>query len=127
MTDLSQTIEDIKVIEAAGCVPFPKHIDLCVKRNKGSGVFECRVWDSERASCVYNDEACHDAIIAWCGDVRVWWQKSQTESGSTLNPYGEMWSWHIFSQSCFIAEIALTQLLACIALISAVAKRLGEG
>ena len=131
MTDFKKTIEHIKVIEAAGCTPFPEHVDLDLQeihvQSDESYESMAKVW----GKC---EPACHAEIIAWYTELEDWFSLTRRDDLIVIEscidqPPAEKLFFvaQYFEGSEKVMEKEFTtRFAACLALIEAVAGRLGE-
>lgn len=125
MTDFTKTIEHIKIIEKHGGPKIGSCYDLA------TGMVEAKD-DQGECAWYFCPQACHAAIIAWTGEMRAWWIKKPKlgvrGSVATVTPSFDEWRFELRSKLKIVAGgYRPTQLAACLALIEAVAERLGEG
>lgn len=124
MTDFTKTIEHIKVLEGADGPKWYEWCDLAT----GYILIDQDVGEPSCSACgswVRNPPACHAAIITWCGEVRFWWASLDISNISNAFPMDGHWHAMIDIGS-YLPMADNTQLAACLALIEAVAGRLGE-
>lgn len=121
----TELIESIKIIESKG---GPKWYEWVISLNGTPGIIELNASKQmilDESDYVFNRPACESAVIAWAGEVQSWWNQREANS-SNLAPYGEVWHWFINASYYSDGSREPTQYAACVALIHAVAKELGE-
>lgn len=120
--DSTKTIEHIKVIEGAGCTPFPEYVDLRDNTIQERDQFGNLI---ESVTCL---PACNDAIIAWLETVRTHYASLGWRMNHRPRVTKGFVDWSLdIPNSDRVNGFEETTLAACLALIEAVADRLGEG
>ena len=115
MTNHEQLIKDIEVIEEAGGPEWPRdRVDI---KTMCINVYFDK-WVRAHAP-----DTCRAEIIAWCGEVRAWWESLSKINYSRVYPYSkDEWAWVL---GMWHAEKSkATQLTASTALIHAIAEQL---
>lgn len=115
----NKLITSITIIESKGGPEFPEYCNLkteCVKAHVDE------LWSKELEWC-HCPPACEYAVIAWAGEVRATVGKRiPMNIWFSVN----IWWWEVGYSGSFLGGKCITQLAACIALIEAVAKELGD-